>query len=55
MKAIFFAAGPGIEPQALPPMTSVDVAATVAALLGIQPPRDSEGRAVLPVGKSPRQ
>jgi predicted AlkP superfamily phosphohydrolase/phosphomutase len=47
MKAIFFAAGPGIEPQTLPPMTSVDVAATVSALLGLAPPKHSEGRAVV--------
>ncbi len=47
MKAIFFAAGPGIPPQALPPVASVDVAATVSALLGIQPPKHSEGRAVV--------
>jgi predicted AlkP superfamily phosphohydrolase/phosphomutase len=47
MQAIFYAAGPGLEPHALPPMTSADVAATVSALLGIQPPKDSEGRAVV--------
>ena len=49
MKAIFFAAGPGIGPVWLPPMTSMDVAATVSALLGIQPPKQSEGRAVVSV------
>ncbi|HXE74971.1 MAG TPA: alkaline phosphatase family protein [Candidatus Xenobia bacterium] len=48
MDAIFFAAGPGIPAAPLPGMHSVDVAATVSALLGIEPPKRNEGRNVLP-------
>ncbi|MCI0402008.1 MAG: alkaline phosphatase family protein [Acidobacteria bacterium] len=51
MRAIFLAAGPGIEPASLPPATSADVAAAVSALLGIAPPKNTEGRAV--VGRKP--
>lgn len=47
MKAIFFVAGPGIAPAWLPPVASADVAATASALLGIQPPKQNEGRAVV--------
>ncbi len=47
MDAIFFAAGPGIQPAALPGMVSADVAATVSGLLGIEPPKRNEGRNVL--------
>jgi predicted AlkP superfamily phosphohydrolase/phosphomutase len=45
--AIFFAAGPGVEHRYLGTVNGVDVAATVAALLGMEPPVHAEGRAVL--------
>lgn len=44
MGGIFFAIGRGASPGAsLGPVASVDVAPTVARLLGIDPPRDAEG------------
>jgi len=48
MDAIFLAAGPGIPAGPLPGMVSADVAATVSALLGIEPPKRNEGGNVLP-------
>jgi predicted AlkP superfamily pyrophosphatase or phosphodiesterase len=51
VQAIFFAAGPGLRPGSLGVMRSVDVAPTVAALLGIRPPRQSQGRDVLALGR----
>lgn len=45
--AIFFAAGPHVPQGTLGTVNAVDVAPTVAALLGIEPPRDVQGRAVL--------
>ncbi|MGH9805262.1 MAG: hypothetical protein ACRD4D_08820 [Candidatus Acidiferrales bacterium] len=47
MQAIFFAAGPQVKPSLLGTINGVDVAPTVAALLGIEPPADTQGRAVL--------
>lgn len=47
MHAIFFAAGPRVRPRFLGHMNSVDVAPTVSALLGIEPPTATQGRAVL--------
>ena len=49
LHGIFFAAGPGVRAGVrLPIIHSVDVAPTVAALLGIPPPAQSVGR-VLPI------
>ena len=47
MHAIFYAMGRGV-PAGLRPerVHAIDLAATVCGLLGIEPPRDSEGRAV---------
>lgn len=47
MHGIFFAAGAQLHPGFLGHLNSVDVAPTVAALLGIQPPANAQGRAVL--------
>ncbi len=47
MGAIFFALGRGVPPGTkLGEVRSIDVAPTVAALLGIEPPQSSEGRAL---------
>ncbi len=47
MHAIFFAAGPGVAHNVTcPPMSQIDVAPTLAALLGIRSPADSCGRVV---------
>lgn len=47
MGAIFLALGRGVpEGRRLGAVSSLDVAPTVAALLGIDPPRDAEGRVV---------
>ena len=47
VQAIFFAAGPQVKPGPLGTINGVDVAPTVAGLLGIEPPADTQGRAVL--------
>ncbi len=47
MHGIFFAAGAQVRPGFLGRLNSVDVAPTAAALLGIQPPANAQGRAVL--------
>jgi len=47
MKAIFFAAGGNLQPRWLGTVRGVDVAPTVAALLGLRPPADAQGRNVL--------
>ena len=51
MAAIFFALGRGVpRGRALGPVRSIDLAPTVAALLGIEPPRHSEGRPIPGIG-----
>jgi predicted AlkP superfamily pyrophosphatase or phosphodiesterase len=58
MGAIFFAMGRGIPPGARPErVRMIDVAATVAELLGIAPPLQSEGRPIagLTLPLAPRQ
>jgi len=45
--AIFLAAGPRVRHHYLGTVNAIDVAATVAALLGIEPPARAQGRAVL--------
>jgi arylsulfatase A-like enzyme len=51
MGGVFFAMGRGVpEDVDIPVVHQVDVAATVALLLGISPPRDSEGRPVPGIG-----
>jgi arylsulfatase A-like enzyme len=52
MGGIFFALGRGVpRGLVLPEVHQVDVAATVARLLGIHPPGNSEGRAVPGIGE----
>jgi hypothetical protein len=47
MAGIFLAIGRGVPAGARPPaVRTIDVAPTVARLLGIDPPRDAEGRAI---------
>jgi hypothetical protein len=46
MQGIFLALGRGVPPGSHPDaVRMIDVAPTVAKLLGIAPPRDAEGRA----------
>lgn len=53
MHGIFLAVGCGVAPGTrLPRVHAVDLAPTVAALLGIEPPAASEGRARLPTPES---
>jgi arylsulfatase A-like enzyme len=53
MAGVFFALGRGVAPGlSLPEVRQVDVAATVAHLLGIEPPEHSEGNAVPGIGES---
>ncbi len=52
MGGIFFATGRGVPRElVLPEVRQVDVAPTVARLLHMQPPRDSEGRPVRGIGE----
>lgn len=44
MKAIFYAAGPDFKERRLRNVDNIDVAPTVADLLGITPPADAQGR-----------
>ena len=44
MKAIFYAAGPNFKRKSLKDIDNVDVAPTVAEILGIDPPKDSQGK-----------
>lgn len=44
MKAIFYGAGPDFDRRRLKDIDAVDVAPTVAELLGIKPPRDAQGK-----------
>ncbi|MFP6834867.1 MAG: alkaline phosphatase family protein [Pseudomonadales bacterium] len=54
MGGIFFALGRGVRNDvSLPVVRQVDVAATVALLLGIDPPRHSEGRPIAGIGDQP--
>jgi predicted AlkP superfamily phosphohydrolase/phosphomutase len=49
LRTLFFAAGPGIRAARRDvPMRLVDVAPTLAGLLGVPPPRDSEGSSLVP-------
>jgi hypothetical protein len=47
IQSIFFAVGPDVPHAALGVVRAIDVAPTAAALLGIEPPRDAQGRSVL--------
>lgn len=54
MGGVLLALGRGVPSGAtLPPARVLDVAATVARLLGIAPPRQNEGRAIEPLGAPP--
>jgi arylsulfatase A-like enzyme len=56
MAGTFFALGRGVPPDLeVPVVHQVDVAATVAALLGIDPPEQSEGRPVPGIGTDERR
>ncbi len=44
IQSIFFAYGPNVPKKALGVIEGIDVAPTIAALLGIKPPRDVQGR-----------
>lgn len=46
IESIFYAAGPGVPRARLGRINVVDIAPTVAALLGIGPPKDAQGRAL---------
>lgn len=51
IQAIFFAYGPNVPRRLIGMVNSVDVAPTAAALLGIAPPADAQGKAVFaPLG-----
>lgn len=45
-QSIFYAIGPNVPKRKLKKIISLQIAATVAQLLGIQPPADSEGKSV---------
>jgi predicted AlkP superfamily phosphohydrolase/phosphomutase len=47
VQAIFFAGGPKVRPGGIGTVRHVDVAPTVSALLGIEPPAQNQGRNVL--------
>ena len=46
MKAIFYAAGPNFKRTILKDVDNVDVAPTVTEILGIDPPKDSQGKTI---------
>ena len=46
MKAIFYGAGPSFKSKTVKEVITVDVAITVAELLGIEPPTDAQGKAI---------
>jgi hypothetical protein len=46
MKAIFYAAGPDFKRRSLKEVNNVDVAPTIAELLGIDPPADAQGEKI---------
>jgi predicted AlkP superfamily pyrophosphatase or phosphodiesterase len=55
MAGVLLAMGRGVPAgRRLPAVHAVDVAPTAAALLGIDPPRSSEGAAFLPIEAAPR-
>ena len=46
MKAIFYAAGPDFKRRTLKEVDGVDVAPTIAEVLGIKPPTDAQGKSI---------
>ena len=55
MAGVLLAMGRGVpDGRRLPAVRAIDVAPTAAALLGIDPPRSSEGAAFLPIPDAPR-
>ena len=48
MKAIFYAAGPYFQRKTIKEMENIDVAPTIAEVLGINPPQDAQRRKVTP-------
>ena len=46
MKAIFYAGGPDFRERRLNEVNNIDVAPTVADLLGIKPPTDAQGKKI---------
>jgi len=46
MKAIFYAAGPDFKHRSLKEVDNVDIAATVTGLLGIDRPKDAQGKII---------
>jgi predicted AlkP superfamily pyrophosphatase or phosphodiesterase len=46
MKAIFYAAGPDFKERRLSNVDNIDVAPTVAGLIGIKPPADAQGKKI---------
>ena len=55
MGTIFYALGRGVTPgHSEPEVRSIDVAATVAGLLGIDPPGQSEGQPMRGIGEPPQ-
>jgi hypothetical protein len=45
-QSIFYSVGPNVPKRKLGKIFSLQIAATVSALLGIEPPADSEGKSV---------
>ncbi len=48
IESIFFSAGPNVPHRKLGKVNAVDVAPTVASILGIKPPKDAQGKALWP-------
>jgi predicted AlkP superfamily phosphohydrolase/phosphomutase len=46
MKAIFYGAGPSFKSKTVKEVNNVDVAPTVAELIGIEPPTDAQGKTI---------
>jgi arylsulfatase A-like enzyme len=46
MKAIFYAAGPDFKRETIKAVENIDIAPTVADLLGIKPPKQAQGRKI---------
>ena len=55
MHAIFYVAGPGVANVDLPPMSQIDVAPTLAELMGIRPPANACGRVLYEALAEPAQ